>query len=98
MKTNLYMNGAAFLDSFEIRWGNQFLLFFRQSLQDCSKKNLAHRKYKVVQKQYYTVKYGDTLSGIAQKYRTSVSNIKKWNGLRSDRIMTGQKLKIWTKA
>ena len=47
---------------------------------------------------FYTVRYGDTLSGIAIKYRTSVRKIKKWNGLRSDRIYSGQKLKIWTKA
>ncbi|MDP6853169.1 MAG: LysM peptidoglycan-binding domain-containing protein [Candidatus Marinimicrobia bacterium] len=47
---------------------------------------------------YYTVRYGDTLSAIAMTYRTSVKKIKKWNGLRSDRIYTGQKLKIWTKA
>ena len=47
---------------------------------------------------FYTVKFGDTLSGIAMIYKTSVSKIKKWNGLRSDRIYKGQKLKIWTKA
>jgi len=47
---------------------------------------------------FYTVRYGDTLSGIAVKYRTSVRKIKKWNGLRSDRIYKGQKLKIWTRA
>ena len=47
---------------------------------------------------YYTVRYGDTLSGIAVRYRTSIRKIKKWNGLRSDRIYSGQKLKIWTKA
>jgi membrane-bound lytic murein transglycosylase D len=44
------------------------------------------------------VRAGDTLSEIAMSYRTSVGKIKKWNGLRSDRIYTGQKLKIWTKA
>ena len=46
---------------------------------------------------YYTVKRGDSLSEIAEKYRTSVKNIKKWNGLRNDRILVGQKLKIWVK-
>ena len=46
---------------------------------------------------YYTVRYGDTLSEIAIKHHTSVRKIKKWNGLRSDRIYSGQKLKIWTK-
>ena len=47
---------------------------------------------------YHTVRSGDTLSEIAMAYRTSVRKIKKWNGLRSDRIYPGQKLKIWTKA
>ena len=47
---------------------------------------------------YHTVRSGDTLSEIAMAYRTSVKKIKKWNGLRSDRIYAGQKLKIWTKA
>ena len=46
---------------------------------------------------YHTVHSGDTLSEIAMSYRTSVNKIKKWNGLRSDRIYPGQKLKIWTK-
>ena len=44
---------------------------------------------------YYTVKRGDTLSEIAMKYRTSIRKIKKLNGLRSNRIYIGQKLKIW---
>ena len=48
------------------------------------------------QKTYYTVRNGDTLSGIARKYKTSVSKLKKWNGLRSDFIRKGQKLIIWT--
>jgi len=46
---------------------------------------------------YHTVRSGDTLSEIAMSYRTSVGKIKKWNGLRSDLIYPGQKLKIWTK-
>ena len=43
---------------------------------------------------YYSVRNGDTLSEIAMKYRTSVSKIKKLNGLRSDFIKKGQKLRI----
>lgn len=42
----------------------------------------------------YKVKSGDTLSEIAKKYHTSVSKIKKANGLRSDMIRVGQMLKI----
>ncbi|MBI45769.1 MAG: hypothetical protein CMG66_06375 [Candidatus Marinimicrobia bacterium] len=45
-------------------------------------------------KTYYTIKKGDTLSGIAVKYKVSVSKIKKWNGLRSNTIHPGKKLVI----
>jgi peptidoglycan DL-endopeptidase LytE len=42
----------------------------------------------------YTVQSGDTLSHIAVKYDTTVSRIKSWNGLTSDMIYVGQKLKV----
>ena len=47
---------------------------------------------------YHTVKRGDTVSEIAEIYKTSAKNIKKWNGLRSDVIRLGQKLEIWVKS
>lgn len=43
---------------------------------------------------YYKVKYGDTLSRIAMKYHTSVSTIKRLNGLRSDFIREGRRLRV----
>lgn len=45
-------------------------------------------------KKYYTVKKGDTLSEIAQKNKTTVSQIKKLNQLKSDKIQIGQKLRV----
>ena len=43
----------------------------------------------------YTVKSGDTLSGIANRYRVSVKNLIRWNGLKSaNRLRVGQKLRI----
>jgi LysM repeat protein len=48
----------------------------------------------VVKPKYHTVRSGDTLSGIAARYKVSVSQVKTWNKLRSDRITTGQKLKV----
>ncbi|MDY0393377.1 NlpC/P60 family protein [Virgibacillus halophilus] len=42
----------------------------------------------------YTVKSGDTLSGIASRYGVSVSNLMKWNNLNSTLILIGQKLQV----
>lgn len=43
---------------------------------------------------YHTVGRGDTLSGLAAAYRTSVTQIMRLNGLHDDTIRIGQKLKI----
>jgi membrane-bound lytic murein transglycosylase D len=43
---------------------------------------------------YYTVRSGDILLKIADYYDCTVSNIKYWNNLRSDRISVNQRLKI----
>lgn len=44
---------------------------------------------------YYIVKAGDTLSGIAQKYSTTVAQLKKWNSIKDvNKIYVGQKLKV----
>lgn len=42
----------------------------------------------------YTVKSGDTLSGIARREHTSVKALRSANNLVTDRIRVGQKLKI----
>ncbi|WP_100332388.1 peptidoglycan endopeptidase [Bacillus xiapuensis] len=42
----------------------------------------------------YAVKSGDTLGAIASRYRLSVAELKQLNGLRSDLIYVGQKLKV----
>lgn len=42
---------------------------------------------------YYTVVYGDTLSGIAYKYKTTVDNLVSWNNIANKNfIQVGQKL------
>lgn len=43
---------------------------------------------------YYTVRNGDNLSVIANRYRISIAALKKQNNLKSDKIFPGQKLKI----
>ena len=54
----------------------------------------ATRDSKKPKKQIYIVKSGDTLSEIAEDYRTSVTKIKRLNRLRSDKIRIGQKLRV----
>ena len=43
---------------------------------------------------YYKIKRGDNLGAIAKKFHCSVKQLKQWNGLKSDAIREGQKLKI----
>ena len=48
-----------------------------------------------VEKKYYKVKSGDTLSHIAEKYRTSVSRLCSLNGIRSTSVIRiGQSLRV----
>lgn len=44
----------------------------------------------------YTVKRGDSLGKIASRHHTTIANIKKWNGLRRETIVPGQRLKIYS--
>jgi len=42
----------------------------------------------------HTVRKGETLSSVARKYGCTTNELKKWNGLRSNTVKVGQKLKI----
>ena len=50
--------------------------------------------YRVNGVTYYTIRNGDTLGGIAKKFHCSIKQLKQWNGLKSDAIRAGKKLKI----
>jgi LysM repeat protein len=43
---------------------------------------------------YHTVKKGETLSSIARQYGISLSQLKKMNGIKKDKITVGQRLKV----
>lgn len=43
---------------------------------------------------YYTVRKGDTLNKVASKHGLTVAKLKKMNGLKSDKIRAGQKLRV----
>jgi membrane-bound lytic murein transglycosylase D len=44
----------------------------------------------------YRVRSGDYLGKVARQYGVRVSDIKKWNGLRSNNLTIGQRLKIYS--
>ncbi len=44
---------------------------------------------------YYKIKRGDTLGGIAQKYKCTVKQLQRWNGLKNTNIREGKRLKIY---
>ncbi len=45
---------------------------------------------------YHTVKRGDNLSDIADKYNVAMAEVKKWNKLKGSNLQAGKKLKIIT--
>ena len=46
-------------------------------------------------KVYYTIKSGDTLSEIAEKYNTTVNQLVSWNGIKNPNLIyPGQKLRV----
>ena len=57
-------------------------------------KSTSTKKTKLV---YHTVKKGENLNVIAQKYKVSTSDLKRWNKIKNaNKIYSGQKLKIYT--
>lgn len=57
------------------------------------KKSSTSRKKKETS-QSHTVKSGDTLSEIAEKYNTTVSKLKKLNNIKGNTIQSGKKIKV----
>lgn len=55
---------------------------------------LIPKKDTIVEEGVYTVKSGDTLYSIAQKYNTTIDDIMKLNNLTTSVLSLGQKLKI----
>ena len=47
-------------------------------------------------KRYHTVRNGDNLTHIARAYHTTISEMMRWNNLKSSKIMKGQRLMYYT--
>lgn len=44
---------------------------------------------------YHKIRRGESIGVIADKYHTSIANLKRWNGLRGNTIQAGKTLKIY---
>jgi membrane-bound lytic murein transglycosylase D len=53
--------------------------------------------YSIDSKIIYKIKYGEFLGKIAKKFGVKVSDLKRWNNLKSDAIKENQKLIIFPK-
>ena len=70
------------------------LIHDRRAEIDIMKRTGLNGGYSVNGVTYYKIKEGDTLGGIAAKFRVSVKQLKSFNGLTSDLIRAGKTLKI----
>ena len=79
------------------------LLILRASLPFCQEESTLKSSKPPLWKQakelernsfFYTVLPGDTLSGLARKYGTSIEFLQRSNGISGDRIFVGMKLKV----
>ncbi len=96
---------ASKTNTYSLRLPTKYTLLFVQ-LEDSiySHKSKAEVREEIVEEKVkevsesitHTVKKGESLGKIANKYHVSVANIKKWNSLRKDVISVGQKLVIYT--
>lgn len=60
------------------------------------KEKMQERMKAISDRSVHVVKKGETLSQIAKKYHVSVSQLKKWNNLKSDNLSIGQKLTVYS--
>lgn len=58
--------------------------------------NKKEKKTPTEKLQYYNVTEGDNLSEIAETYGVSTSDLREWNDIEGDKIIIGQKLKIYS--
>lgn len=68
-----------------------------QAIYDYIKTDTAMTSLAVEQiKSTHTVKSGETITSISRRYKCSVTDIRAWNGLKSNYLKPGQKLVIYT--
>ncbi len=80
------------LTSNKIAAGKSLILFDKQDANSLGD-NSSRAESNVIR---YTIKNGDTIGEIAEKYHVSVDNIKNWNDLKSDKLVKGKAISIYS--
>lgn len=88
-----YNYTTAFIDKEEEIYSYKDSLYFGASIVTPNGKLKGIDTYKE-DVTYHRVKSGETLGRIAAKYHVTVSQLKRWNSLKSDRIRKGQRLRV----
>ena len=66
----------------------------REETEILTKKPIASTSASRTKVTYHTVKKGQTLGHVANKYGVSLNKLKQWNGIKGTMIRPGQKIKI----
>ncbi|MDO9512847.1 MAG: LysM peptidoglycan-binding domain-containing protein [Bacteroidales bacterium] len=74
---------------------NETALYNYKTQKGLEREIILKRISKVKDQTVHIVKRGETLGGIANKYRVSVNDIKKWNNLKKNSLRIKQKLVIF---
>ncbi|MDD3742247.1 MAG: LysM peptidoglycan-binding domain-containing protein [Lentimicrobiaceae bacterium] len=71
---------------------NEAALYAFRTQAEIEKEQVLAMMKTLTQAEYHKVKRGESLGGIAQKYRCSVKDLQRWNRLKGTTIQIGQRL------
>jgi len=75
---------------------NEQALYNYKTRKGIEKDKLMAQVKKARERQYHVVRSGENLGRIARRYRCSVSDLKRWNGMRRTTIYPGQRLIVYS--
>jgi len=77
---------------------NERLIYAYADLEDAKEEKPLLELIKIEDKITHKVRSGDNLGKIAAKHGVAESNLRKWNNLKSSRILVGQNLVVYPKS
>ncbi|PKE26170.1 LysM peptidoglycan-binding domain-containing protein [Macrococcoides caseolyticum] len=85
------------IDKKKVVYLNERKRITKSNVKANPKKSISNTSRTVTTMRTHNIKWGDTLGHIAQRYGTTVNELKKVNNLKSDMIYAGRTLKVPTK-